>query len=295
MSESAFQSREIILFPLVSIAVFMIFLSFGTSHLSLTILLVVLLLSLNFRENQTAKRRKRLEEHMVLARKKSDTEWMISALEFFRQEIPETLRVSYTTLDDSRTKQLKPIRQRILSVAKGIVATFPRAEVGDVCASTYDDDLSSWDRPESAYLMCALQNIWAPNQPEWVYKSLMQQYGTAPLMLCWLAVRAYFSTVGDFLNPQETIPAPEDLLTVNEQNEIRMVMDYDRFLFGATREFLTLYSDGASVEKIDDLIERLRTKKAISVQELRWILTAEYAARFKGTSTSKWEIAKQSS
>lgn len=288
------QSRAIILFPLVSIAVFMIFLSFGTSHVSLTVLLAVLLMSLNYRENQTAKRRKRLEEHAVLARTKSDTEWMVSALVFFRQDIPESLRVSYTTLGEDRTKQLKPIRQQILSVARGVVANFPRSEVGDVCAPKYDEDTGTfWDRPESAYLMCVLQKMWAPDPPEWVYKGLMQRYGTAPLMLCLLALRAYFWTADTYLNPRKSIPAPEDLLTVNSQNEIRMVIDYDRLFLGATRDFLLLYSDGASPEKIEDLIERLKTKRAISVQELRWILTAEYAARFKGTATSKWEIASQ--
>lgn len=286
-----FESRETILFPLVSVAVFMIFLSFGTSHVTLTVLLVVLLLSLNYRETQAPKRRKRLEEQARIIKTKADNEWMISALEFFEENPPQKLRVSYTT-DNERSAQLKPIRTQILAVARGIIVNFPHTEIQEKCNSKSEEDTGTmgWDRTFSAYLFCALQNIWALKQPEWIYSGLLQQYGTAPLMLCMLAVRAYFSKDSLKLN---LIPSPNDILQFNrEQKQIRMIMDYNRVFVGTTREFLAMYSDGASTDRIDNLIQRLKNKEAFTVEELRWILTAEYAARFRNTSADIWEITK---
>jgi hypothetical protein len=288
-----------IVFPLLSIGVFMIFMASGNSHLSLTLILVVLLVGLNYQETQLSGRRERMETQAGIIKKKCDSEWMISALAPFKDPPMDSFRVNYIGLSTERTNQLRFIRDQVIGIAQGIVAHFPRKEIADKCAEKVAEDLgkdkwalvmNTWDTTFSVYIMCVLQNMWAPTLPSWIYSSLLQQYGTAPLMLCLLAIRAYFTTAGQFLNTKKVVPAPVDILVVNASNEIRMVMDYKRVFLGATPESLLQYSENASAEQINDLIRRLDKKEVITPEELRWILTAEYTVRFKNNLTSKWTL-----
>ena len=287
------------IFPLLSIGVFMIFMASGNSHMSLTLILVILLLSLNYRESQESGRRSRMETLGNIIKNKCDTEWMISALAPFKDPpVPVSLMVDYTDGGEKRTKQLQSIRGQLLGIAQGIVSNFPHNEIVNKCAEMVASDLgkdtagkflNNWDRMDSVYVTCVLQNIWSPDLPPWIYGSLLQQYGTAPLMLCLLAIRAYFTPLDQLLRGRFS-PAPEDILVSNANNEIRMVMDYRRVFMGATLDSLLQYSDGASVEQIEDLIRRLDKKEVITPVELRWILTAEYVVRFKNNPSTVWTL-----
>jgi hypothetical protein len=234
-----------------------------------------------------------------IIKNKCDTEWMISALAPFKDPpVPVSLMVDYTDGGEKRTKQLQSIRGQLLGIAQGIVSNFPHNEIVNKCAEMVASDLgkdtagkflNNWDRMDSVYITCVLQNIWSPDLPPWIYGSLLQQYGTAPLMLCLLAIRAYFTPLDQLLRGRFS-PAPEDILVSNANNEIRMVMDYRRVFMGATLDSLLQYSDGASTEQIEDLIRRLDKKEVITPVELRWILTAEYVVRFKNNPSTVWTL-----
>jgi hypothetical protein len=280
-------------FLLFSIALFMIFISFneGSSHLSLTILLVTMLFSLNYRETQAPKRRDRMESQAQHIRKECDTKWMKSVLEPFKKSPSDEFKVSYENEAAARMDQLYPIRRRIIAKAQGIVSNFPYVEIVEKCAAKINEE-ENIDQRYSPYVMCVLENIWASNHPEWVYDHLLQQYGTAPLMLSVLALSAYFTPGDETTNSKNQIPAPVDFLFVNEKDEIRINTDYSRIFIGANLESVQRYSDGASRNQIENLLGRLKSQAAITIPELRWILTAEYAGRFHNRDRSLvWKMS----